>query len=110
MSNEPDEVSRTRTAWLGTAVAAAAVAALLFVTAAVDGRTLLYVPGVLVLAAAVLAVGQTHLRRNPIPPAMPTASSSRRPGVPAPPWTLLALGLLVTLAAAFTAVAVVLGR
>ena len=100
VSSNAEEISRTAAAWRRTAASAAAVAAVVLLAAVLAARPLLYVPGVLLLAAALLAVGQSRTHRTThVPHSGGTLSAA--------PWALGALGLLVVLAAALTLVAVI---
>jgi hypothetical protein len=100
VSSNAEEISRTRAAWRSTAATAAAVAAVLVAAAVLAPRPLLYVSGALLLAAALLAVGQSRARRaTHVPP------SGR--DIAVAPWALGALSVLVVLAAAFTLVSVI---
>lgn len=100
MSSNAEEINRTRAAWRSTAATAAAVAAVVLLAAVLAARPLLYVPGVLLLAAALLATGQSRTRRAPHvrPP---------QRGVTGTPWAVGALSVLVVLAAALTLVSVI---
>ena len=102
MSSNAEEISRTAAAWRRTAASTAAVAAVLVAAAVLAPRPLLYVPGALVLAAALLAAEQSLTRRA-------TRAPQPRRDIAAPPWVLGVLSLLVALAAALTLV-VVIGR
>jgi len=102
MSSNAEEISRTAAAWRSNAATAVAVAAGLLLAAVLAPRPLLYVPGALLLAAALLAAEQSRAHRAPRAP-------QPRRDIAAPPWVLGVLSLLVALAAALTLV-VVIGR
>jgi len=88
VSSNAEEISRTAAAWRRTAASTAAP------------RPLLYVSGALLLAAALLAAGQSRARRT-------TQATPSRRDIAAAPWAVGALGLLVVLAAALTLVSVI---
>ncbi len=100
MSSNSEEISRTAAAWRSTAATAVAVAAVLLLAAVLAARPLLYVPGVLLLVAALLAVGQSRARRT-------TQATPSGRDIVAAPWAVGALSMLVVLAAALTLVSVI---
>jgi len=100
VSSNSEEISRTAAAWRSTAATAAAVAAVLVAAAVLAPRPLLYVPGAPLLAAALLAVGQSRTRRT-----THATPSGRDSAVPS--WAPGALSMLVVLAAALTLVSVI---
>ncbi len=70
MSSNAEEISRTAAAWRSNAATAVAVAAVLLLAAVLAPRPLLYVPGALLLAAALLAASspaRTVHRAHPNP-------------------------------------------
>jgi len=100
VSSNAEEISRTAAAWRSTAATAVAVAAVLLLAAVLAPRPLLYVPGALLLAAALLAAGQSRTRRT-------THATPSRRDIAAAPWAVGVLSLLVVLAAALTLVSVI---
>jgi len=100
VSSNAEEISRTAAAWRSTAATAVAVAAVLVAAAILAPRPLLYVSGVLLLVAALLAVGQSRARRT-------THATPSGRDIVAAPGAVGVLSVLVVLAAALTLVSVI---